>query len=369
VTYVIDRAAVDRLIDRLRDEGFTVIGPTVRAEAVVLDEIESTGDFPVGVGDEQEAGHYRLVARAADTVFGAVVGPGSVKRFLHPPEAPLLRFVRNGAGFSLVPPDEAPRYAFVGVRPCDLAAVAIQDRVFLGGKGRDATYGSRRDGAVFVVANCVRPGGTCFCTSMGTGPRASTGFDVALTEVVDGSEHWFLAESGSDFGEDLLGRLGVPDAGSEAEDRVDELLEAAAGAMGRTLDADGLAEALRESLDSPRWDQIAARCLTCANCTLVCPTCFCASVDDETSLTGEEAVRIRRWDSCFNEEHSYIHGGPLRPSPSARYRQWLTHKLSSWVAQFGSMGCVGCGRCITWCPVGIDITVEAEALREEVAHV
>lgn len=357
------------MIGRLRDEGFTVIGPTVRSEAVVLDEIESTDDLPVGVGDEQEAGHYRLVARDADTVFGAVVGPGSIKRFLHPPEAPVLRFVRSGAGFSLVAPAEAPRYAFVGVRPCDVAAVGVQDRVFLGGAARDATYAGRRDGAVFVVANCVRPGGTCFCASMGTGPRASGGFDVALTEVGDGEEHWFLAEPGSELGDDLLRDVGASEAPDAAEERVDELMTAAAGAMGRVLDTDGLADALRESLDSARWEQIATRCLTCANCTLVCPTCFCASVDDQTSLSGEEAVRVRRWDSCFNEEHSYIHGGPLRPSPSARYRQWLTHKLSSWVAQFGSMGCVGCGRCITWCPVGIDITEEAAALREEVAHV
>jgi sulfhydrogenase subunit beta (sulfur reductase) len=108
---------------------------------------------------------------------------------------------------------------------------------------------------------------------------------------------------------------------------------------------------------------VASRCLGCANCTLACPTCFCASVSDTTDLEGETAARVRRWDSCFTLDHSYIHGGSVRASLRARYRQWLTHKLASWIDQFGVSGCVGCGRCITWCPVGIDITEEVAAIR------
>ena len=109
---------------------------------------------------------------------------------------------------------------------------------------------------------------------------------------------------------------------------------------------------------------MAERCLTCGNCTLVCPTCFCTNVEDVGDLTGDHAERWRVWDTCFSVDYSYIHGGSVRPSGRARYRQWLTHKLATWHDQFDSSGCVGCGRCITWCPVGIDITQEVAAIRE-----
>jgi Fe-S oxidoreductase len=97
---------------------------------------------------------------------------------------------------------------------------------------------------------------------------------------------------------------------------------------------------------------------------MVCPTCFCATVEDATDLTGSATERRRVWDSCFSQEFSYIHGGSVRTSAGARYRQWITHKLATWHEQFGVSGCVGCGRCITWCPVGIDITAEARAVRQ-----
>jgi sulfhydrogenase subunit beta (sulfur reductase) len=96
---------------------------------------------------------------------------------------------------------------------------------------------------------------------------------------------------------------------------------------------------------------------------MVCPTCFCTSVEDSTDVDGDGVVRVQRWDSCFTVDYSYIHGGSVRSSDRSRYRQWMTHKLSTWFDQFGSSGCVGCGRCITWCPVGIDITEEVAAIR------
>ncbi len=370
VPRVLDRAGIDRLIGLLSGRGFTVLGPTVRNGAIVVDEIGGTDDLPVGVGDEQAPGSYRLVERLDDALFGYVVGPASPKVMLHPPEVVLWSGSRADGSFEADERPAPPRYAFFGVRPCELAAVAIQDKVFLGNGRRDPVYGSRRDGSFFVVVNCVEPGGTCFCDSMGTGPRAESGYDVALTEVMAGGRHYFLAESGSEDGSAVLEEAGGRDATEAEVAEVGALLSVAAGKMGRELQMEGLKEVLAAALESPHWDEVAERCLTCANCTLVCPTCFCATVEDVTDLAGTEAQRVRRWDSCFNEEFSYIHGGPLRPSPYARYRQWLTHKLGTWQDQFGTPGCVGCGRCITWCPVGIDITVEAAAIRaKEVAGV
>jgi Fe-S-cluster-containing hydrogenase component 2 len=133
--------------------------------------------------------------------------------------------------------------------------------------------------------------------------------------------------------------------------------------MGRELDTDGIKELLYANYDHPRWDQVADRCISCGNCTMVCPTCFCTTVEDTTDLEGEHVERRQLWDSCFTIDYSHIHGGAVRTSTRSRYRQWMTHKLATWWDQFDSSGCVGCGRCITWCPVGIDLTEEALAIR------
>jgi Fe-S oxidoreductase len=143
----------------------------------------------------------------------------------------------------------------------------------------------------------------------------------------------------------------------------DQLVSEAAKKMGRAMNTAGIKELLYKQIDHSRWEEVASRCLTCANCTMVCPTCFCTTVEDVSDVTGEHAERWRKWDSCFNLNFSYIFGGSLRRTVKGRYRQWMTHKLASWIDQFGVSGCVGCGRCITWCPVGIDITEEVRAMR------
>jgi len=361
---VLDRTGLDRLIGALSARGYRVLGPTVRDGAIVYGDLAATSDLPVGWTDRQSPGNYRLERRDDDALFGYVVGPQSPKTYLHPAEVVVWAGERTARGFAMAPPPEPPRYAFVGVRPCELASIGIQDRVFLGGE-RDAVYGNRREGVFLVAVNCTEPGGTCFCASMGTGPAAVAGYDIVLTEVIDGKGHYFTAESGSERGAEVLGEAGAAEAKKGQAKAAADLVESAAGRMGRTMETAGLADLLRQSLEHPHWQEVAKRCLTCANCTLVCPTCFCANVEDTTDLTGRQAQRVRRWDSCFNYEFSLIHGGPHRASAAARYRQWMTHKLAWWFDQFGTSGCVGCGRCITWCPVGIDITAEAAAIRAQ----
>jgi ferredoxin len=354
---VLDRDRFDALLDALRERGMQILGPTVRAGAIVLDEIASAADLPAGWRAEQDGGRYRLVRREDAALFAHNVGPDSWKGKLFPPT---LRIWRSGdrAPSSAPPP---PR-AFLGVRSCDLHAIAIQDRVFTGGAHVDDDYAARRDGAFIVAVECAEAGGTCFCASMGTGPDARGGFDLALTELLEGG-HRFLARAGTDAGREVLDALPTRPAGERDTAQAGAVVAGAAAQMGRTLDTDGLPDLLMANLDHPRWDEVADRCLTCGNCTMVCPTCFCSSVDDVGSLDGEEAERERRWESCFTLDHSYVHGGSVRRTSRARYRQWMTHKLATWWDQFGSTGCVGCGRCITWCPVAIDITEEAAAIR------
>jgi ferredoxin len=238
----------------------------------------------------------------------------------------------------------------------------IQDDVYL--PVEDGIYTERRRRSFTVAVNCTEPVDTCFCASLGTGPDINEGYDIALTEVLGGEHHYFLTEAGTDRGVEVLAALTARDARDEEVVAARRLVVHARDHMGRTLETDGLKDLLYANLSNPYWDEIGERCLSCTNCTMVCPTCFCSTVEDRQALDGSGAERVRTWDSCFTLEFSHIHGGPVRSSPSARYRQWLTHKLASWQDQFDSLGCVGCGRCITWCPVGIDITKEAAAIRE-----
>jgi sulfhydrogenase subunit beta (sulfur reductase) len=361
----VERSALDALLAAIARQGYHVVGPTVRDGAIVYGDISSSAELPVGWSDEQDGGTYRLRRRDDEAVFGYAVGPQSWKQFLHPPNLRLWRARRaeNGEGLEILEePTPSPRYAFIGVRSCELHAIAIQDQVFLPGAHPDLSYAARREDVLLVAVNCGEPGGTCFCVSMNTGPKASSGFDLALTEVLDGQRHQFVVEIGSDRGALVLAE--VPHRAADDTD-VRAAAEVTAGAvtrMGREMPAVDLRELLFANYEHPRWDEVAERCLTCGNCTMVCPTCFCTSVEDTADLAGEEAERWRHWDSCFSLSFSHVAGGDVRSSPRSRYRQWMTHKLATWVDQFGTSGCVGCGRCITWCPVGIDITEEVSAI-------
>lgn len=352
------------LIEILIKMDYKIAAPMVRDGAIVYDEIDSINQLPIGMTDEQGGGVYRLKNRDDDAFFGFVVGPHSWKKYLFPPSSHIWQAKKNGNGFQVVAENiESAKMAFVGVRACELNAITIQDKIFSQGEYKDLEYQARRQGNFILAVNCTQAGGTCFCASMKTGPRVTSGFDLALTEIINGREHYFLFESGTGLGAEVLAQIASRPASEEEKALMEQAISRASTQMGRTLDTNGIKELLYKNSEHPRWDDLASRCLTCGNCTMVCPTCFCSQMEDYTDLKGEVAERKRRWDSCFTLEHSYIHGGSVRSSAKARYRQWLTHKLASWVDQFGVSGCVGCGRCITWCPVGIDLTEEIRAIR------
>jgi ferredoxin len=410
---LLDLDGLQGLIDALAARGYRVIGPTVRGSAIVHAPITSIDELPRGWGDEQESAHYRLRRRDDDALFGFAASPQAAKQVLFPADELLWRGRRAAGQFAVedrgvvggalaktctedaapdsdrvggdarvpdggtgtlhatdpaappetAPPADAPPYAFLGIRSCDLRAVEIHDTVLLGRAFVDVRYAARREGAFVVAVTCTDPGGTCFCVSMGGGPHPESGYDLALTELLDDGPHRFVVEVGTQRGAEVLAGLAAGPALASDVMAAHGVAASAAERMGRTLDTDGLKEALYAAVESPRWDDIAARCLACTNCTLVCPTCFCTSVEDVADLTGDLAERHRVWDSCFTQDFAYVHGGSVRPDTRSRYRQWMTHKLASWQDQFGSSGCVGCGRCITWCPAAIDITAEATALR------
>ncbi len=376
--------ALDDLIQALRRRGYRTVLPRVSEGAIVYADAKNTDNLPIGVLDAQDGGTYRLSQTDEDTYFDYVVGPHSLKNYMFLPREPVLSGKRVDGKWHFSTPQDPPEpLAVIGVRSCDLHALAIQDKVFLQGEYVDAAYQARRAALFLVAVNCRRALATCFCHSMGTGPALDQGYDLALTELGGNEEEGgFVVAVGTDSGGDVLSEVPTREATkaeiSKAQEQVRQLAQeleqrdcgpadAAPSASDlprqRQLDTGGIRDLLLNNLEHTQWEDVAERCLACANCTLVCPTCFCSSVEEISDLTGEEVRRERVWSSCFTAEHSYMNSGVVRQNTKARYRQWLVHKLATWIDQFDVSGCVGCGRCITWCPVGIDLTEEVAAIR------
>ena len=272
------KAALEDLIAILWREGFKVLGPVARDGAVAFNEVRKVSDMAVATRETQEPGRYRLVPGIAEEIFGVVNGAGSLKPFFFAPEETLLEVKRERRGFKAneVAP-EAPRLAFIGVRACYLAALAVQDRIFLHDRFHDTHYNARRKDALMVAVNCTRSAPTCFCVSMKTGPEATAGFDLSLTELEQG----FVMRIGSAAGEALAAKLGLGPAQHDEVVSAKARIDGCAAGMQRRLDTADLPRLLYDEAENPRWNDVASRCLSCTNCTMVCPTCFCHSVVDQ----------------------------------------------------------------------------------------
>lgn len=358
----LNRSDMQRLLDILGENGYEIIGPKVDQGAIVYDRINSTAELPQGFSDQQEPGSYRLLENGDEFWFNYAVGPHSWKKFLTPPLLPLLKVKKSDDGLTI---DEVlqprRRFAFLGVRGCELAALAIQDRVWNSPEHSDSLYQQRRADAFIIAVHCATPAATCFCTSMKTGPACRHGFDIAIMELNAG----FVIEAGSQAGVWLLEKLPVRVATDNEIQQAQLRSQKAVEKITKTMLHVDKHRELSDKLKHPHWKDVASRCLSCANCTMVCPTCFCHSVEEVSDLNSGDITRQRQWDSCFNLDFSYTSGTPVRDTIASRYRQWLTHKLGTWFDQFETSGCVGCGRCITWCPVGIDLTKEVATLFED----
>ncbi len=384
-TRTIDVAGLQALIEALHARGYAVLGPTVRSGTVATGPVSGVDDLPRGVGDEQAPGSYRLRQRDDDAFFGFAAPAQSAKPVFFPADALLWRGRRSPdrRGFDLEPRnaegddgdgDGADR-GTAGGRPVRTPRrPGLRRR-----RGRHPRPGPHQPsvhrpalrrpagGRLRRRRRLLRPGRDLLLRLDRDRPgprpgraRSSTWSSPSCSTAAGtgSSSPWAASAVPRCSTTSPSAPVAPADAASAAE-----VTERATGAMGRRLDPQGLKELLYAAVDSPRWAEVAGRCLSCSNCTMVCPTCFCTSVEDVADLTGDRVERHRAWDSCFTSAFSYIHGGTVRESASSRYRQWMTHKLAAWQDQFGTSGCVGCGRCVTWCPVGIDITEEAAALR------
>jgi formate hydrogenlyase subunit 6/NADH:ubiquinone oxidoreductase subunit I len=347
---------LDDLIRQLHEAGYRVIGPRPQGAAIAYAGLANAAELPWGRQDEQSPGRYRLHSGAPQRAFAWATPAQGLKPWFFAPMEPLWRMRRTTDGFAVEPclPEGRP-LAILGARACDLAAVERQDRIL----EHDPHYQARRQDALFIAVHCSHPAASCFCASAGTGPRAAR-FDLGLTELDDG----FVVETGSPRGSRLIEPLALAEAGVERLAAAEAAVAAAARRQTRRLPAGDLAERLAARSEHPHWAEAAQRCLACGNCTQACPTCFCHERSETGSADGQAAEQTRHWDSCFGELHGHLAGFQVRPETAQRYRQWLTHKLGSWWTQFGESGCVGCGRCLTWCPAAIDLTAETAAILE-----
>jgi hypothetical protein len=360
---LLERADFPKFLSSIQGMGYKVVGPTVRDNVIVLGDIKQESDLPIGWTDKQAPGKYRIEKRKDNALFGYNVGPHSWKKYLYLSRERLWTLNKDGKSFKITPePTDGPKMAFLGMRACELAALSIHDKVF-DSAVIDAAYHARRSRTLRIAVQCSQAGQTCFCASMGTGPGVKGNHDLALTEICSGKRHSFVIEVGTPAGAAVLAKVPTRPAPPADAKAVTDQANEVSGKMGRKLDTNGIRELLQSNLDHPRWEEVSKRCLLCANCTMSCPTCFCSTTEEIPDLAGKTSERWRRWDSCFNLQFTELLGKSVRKSPVSRYRQWHTHKLAGWKDQFGTLGCVGCGRCITWCPVGIDITEEAAAIR------
>lgn len=360
--YFLPHVELSRLLAAVRQRGYGVVGPQVSQGAIVYEALTSVDQLPQGYQDTQSPGVYRLEKTASTSYFAWANGAQALKPLTFAPRETLWRAERDAAGklvFNEVVAKSA-KTAVLGVRACDIAALQKQDRIFLHDQYRDDNYAARRQALFLMAVNCNQPAAACFCVATGDGPSAQQGFDMVLTELVTG----FIIQAGSDEGEQVLTELNLVAPSDAQFFEAGNLALAAEQKQRRHIDQNKIQQHLMQRLEHAQWDDIAERCLSCGNCTMVCPTCFCHREQDESNLAGSEVLHNREWDSCFTQGHSYIHGTTVRQQTKLRYRQWLTHKFATWVEQFGSSGCVGCGRCITWCPAGIDVTRELAVLCE-----
>ncbi len=361
--FFLPRESLDALFDAIRGQGYArVLGPMERNGAITYTAITAASELPRGLRDRQGPGHYRLEPGSGERCFSWANGPQALKPLTFAPRETLWRCALDDSGrLTFLDTDAVPeRTAVIGVRACDLAAMRIQEQHFLKPPHPDAHFAARRERLFLVAVHCSHPADTCFCASTGDGPRAETGHDLAMSEL----DYGFILTAGTDRGQAVLAELRLAPAAPDDRAQADAEIEKAARAQTRGLPSRDLKEALYARLEHPHWDQVGRRCLSCGNCTAVCPTCFCHAEMDEPALAGDSSEHLRQWDSCFTAVHSYMGHFLVREETRLRYRQWLTHKLASWHEQYGRSGCVGCGRCIAWCPVGIDITAEVSALLE-----
>jgi Pyruvate/2-oxoacid:ferredoxin oxidoreductase delta subunit len=329
---ILPKPDLSRLIEEWK-AGATVYGPVRHRDIVAFE--------PLTGSDEGE------LCLAANTCYPP-------KSLFLPQSEPMLR-----AGMLGLEPVEAltAKRVVLGIRPCDARACQLLDHVFAGAEYADPYWSEKRRQTTLVALGCTDPCQTCFCTSVGSGPFDGRGVDVVLTDIGDG----YVAETNSERGHALLETL--TDASQNQIEAASKAKVRAREAVKEPFELDGIVDTLYSLFDDEVWYEVQQSCLGCGVCTFLCPTCHCFDIVDE----AQRGERVRNWDTCMFRIYSQeASGHNPRPTNVERTRQRILHKYAYFIEWFDEVGCTGCGRCVRYCPAGIDIrqTIRRSQLRE-----
>jgi len=336
--YHLPKIKLDAFVQELR-KAYDVFGPVPKGKEFVFAPITSA---------EELALHYQTT----------LLPP---KKLLHLPFEVLFSFHEDQ---HIEETGAPPRpQVILGIHPCDVHAIHILDKAYTS-EYPDPYYIAKRRNTILIALNCTTPGEHCFCSSFGTGPALKEGYDLLLTDLGDG----FLMEVGSEIGKKVLHDIDMEliPAPRVALVEKQKVIDNARRRFQKRLNTEGLHELLEDNFRHPLWEELMHQCLACGSCTMVCPTCFCYNVVDKLDLNLKSGKRQREWDSCMLLEYAQVAlGHNFRKDRDARVKQRIYHKLVYYEPQFGTLGCVGCGRCIKTCVKKIDITDIISRLRGE----
>ncbi|MBT4835845.1 MAG: 4Fe-4S dicluster domain-containing protein [Methylococcales bacterium] len=352
------RARLNDLFQSLLDHGYRIMAPVVRDDSILYQQINSADALPHGIIDDRHNGSYQIAQAKTPRCFAWSNPQQSLKSFVFSPVEILWKsfYKDNELVFQAIKAEAQPTVIF-GVKGCDIAGLQLLDQHFYHKKTPDTHYQQRRDNLILFGINCFRSGSQCFCTNTGDGPNISSPSDCIMSELDEG---YIIHHVNSPLTE-IIDTLQLKLATTAQQQQATYESSQAALSQQQKL-PEITANSVFEQWSHPVWNDIADTCLGCGNCTTVCPSCFCHQESSDVSIDLTESSQTRSWDSCFTTQHSYLHGFYIRPERSQRYRQWLSHKFSGWQSQFGRIGCTGCGRCATYCPVGIDPTQVLQTL-------
>lgn len=321
------------------------------------DLVRSLSETHLVVGPVRKGKDYAfsLVKEAADIDLSYQTTILPPKKVFHKPLEVLFSF-QDGV---ITHGDVGRAQVLFGVHPCDLHAITILDTIFRR-DFPDPYFIERKESTVIVALNCATVGEDCFCLSMGTGPWVKDPCDLLLTPVGD----TYLLETMSPKGAEILSSQRLEPVSRDILRDKSKVVEEARRHFRKRVDTNGLRAIMEDNFRHPLWDELMKDCMGCGSCTMVCPTCFCYNVVDRLDLSLTSGRREREWDSCMLLEYSEAAlGANFRKDRDARIKQRMYHKLVYYEPQFGTLGCVGCGRCISTCLKKIDITEVVARLR------
>lgn len=318
---ILSKNNLEVLVKRAREKGYRVVGPARKGELVLFSELSAPHEL----------------------CLEEINPRNSIKEFFFPKCEKIFSYSLSQKEVNLKEESGFPKTLILGNRPCDAMSLLRMDCLF-GWDSRDKFFFDRREATTVVTVACERFDRTCFCTSLGFGPRSREGSDVLLVPLESGE---FKVEAVTPKGESFIAEMGDPFQEGEAAG------EKVAGPE-KEFELERVKPWLEKNFDHPFWKRVSMACVGCGTCTFLCPTCHCFDIVDEGDI--REGARFKNWDSCqFKLFTLHTSGHNPRPSQDTRWRQRLRHKFLYYVDKFGTQSCVGCGRCIRHCPVRINI--------------